>query len=77
MFENRTREDLAMIAAAGGGFEINVGARSADDLAMIAAAASRTGARLIFRGVANRQADDLARIAAAGKGCVMFGDNNG
>jgi len=40
MFEGRSTNDLARIASARGGFEINMGARPTDDIVRIAAAAS-------------------------------------
>lgn len=71
-FETRTTDDLARIAAAGGGFHLNGATRTTDDLARIAAAASQKGARVTFSGLGTRSTDDLARIGAAGQGCVVL-----
>lgn len=71
MMELRTTEDLARIAAAGGGFKLNASGRSTDELARIAAAGKGV-ARITFTGLEARSTSDLARIAAAGKGSVCF-----
>lgn len=65
-------DDLIHIAAAGGGFLIDVGTRSVDDLTRIAAAAAGTGARVILMGASVISAEDLVRIASAGRGAMIF-----
>ena len=71
-FENTSTDDLIRIAAAGGGFRLDVADRPADELVRIAAAASDWGVRLLFAGVSSRSTDDLVRIADAGEGCAEF-----
>ncbi len=70
--EIRSTDDLCSIAAAGGGFRLNVGIRSAQDLREIAASAVAGNARLIFTGIAVRTTLELRDIAAAGQGHVSF-----
>ncbi len=65
-------DDLVAIAAAGGGFRLEYGARAIDDLVRIAAAAHSGGCRIIMSGMASRPTNDLVRIAAAGQGSVLF-----
>jgi DNA replication protein len=71
-FEALLTDDLVRIAAAGGGFRLQAGARTTDDLVRIASAGSRHNARLIFVGLGARTTDDIVRISAAGKGSVFF-----
>lgn len=73
MFGMKSVHELAVLAAAGGGFDIPAGATSVDDLTMIAAAASRGNARITITGVGRLSQDDLIQIAAAGKGAIVFG----
>ena len=68
----RPTDDLVRIAAAGGGFRLEVGLRPIDDLVRIAAAARNHHARLVFASVGLMSTDDLVRIAAAGDGAVVF-----
>jgi hypothetical protein len=72
MLENRAITDLVRIAAAGGGFVIDVRNRSTDDLVRIAAATRSRGAKITFLGLDNRTTPDLVRIAAAGGGNIVF-----
>lgn len=76
MFEYWHTNDIVRLAAAGGGFEIDVGTRSIEDLVRIAAAAGTNRSRVVFRGLTVRHLDELVRIAAAGKGCVSFADKS-
>lgn len=75
-FRARQTNDLVRIAAAGGGFRINLAARQTDDLVRIAAAAGQSGAKIVLLGMVARPTDDLVRIAAAGKGNVQFEDQD-
>lgn len=74
MFEAKMTQDLVEIAAAGGGFTLNAGARMSRDLALIAAAAKRGGATVTFKGLGSRMKNDLIAIASAGSGHVIFSD---
>ncbi|WP_243338566.1 hypothetical protein [Anaeromyxobacter soli] len=69
-----TIDDLARIAAAGGGFRIDGSRRAVDDLARLAAAAGRGGGSVTITGLKMYSVDDLARLAAAGKGHVILED---
>jgi hypothetical protein len=73
-FELKQTSELVSIAAAGGGFDINVSLRPTPDLVAIAGAAKRGNARLIFRGLHLRQHSELVSIASAGGGAVTFAD---
>jgi DNA replication protein len=68
----KTTDELAKIAAAGGGLVIEAGRRTTDELISIAAAAKRSGATVVFRNMAVRKTDALMKIAGAGKGKVIF-----
>jgi DNA replication protein len=73
-FKMMSVNDLARVAAAGGGFRIDASMKSTDDLARIAAAAGNGGGLVTFSGLSRRSVDELARIAAAGKGRVILED---
>jgi DNA replication protein len=72
MFEMRPIEDVIRVASAGGGFAMEARVKQTNDLVRIASAASKSGARVIFRGLDVRPVEDLIRIASAGKGTVIF-----
>lgn len=74
MFESKSIGDLISIAAAGGGMEIEVSARSTGDLTRLATAAASGNARIYMRGLTARSTGDLASIARAGRGYVVFAD---
>ncbi|MGA2227541.1 MAG: hypothetical protein ABSH41_24160 [Syntrophobacteraceae bacterium] len=74
MFKKRAIDDLVRIAVAGGGFRPDASVKQSSDLVRIAEAASKSGAKVIFTGLATRTTDDLAQIGKAGKGCVFFDD---
>jgi hypothetical protein len=76
MFEHWHTNDIVRLAAAGGGFEIDVATRSTEDLVRIAAATGTNRSRIVFRGLMVRRIDELVRIAAAGNGCVSFADKS-
>ncbi|UCD86972.1 MAG: hypothetical protein JSV01_04170 [Desulfobacterales bacterium] len=68
----KTTDELAKIAAAGGGLVVEAGRRTTDELIRIAAGAKHSGATVVFRNMAVRKTDALIKIAAAGKGKVIF-----
>jgi hypothetical protein len=70
----RMTADLVAIVSAGGGLDIDASMRMTPDLQAIAAAAARSGATVIFRGMASRMTNELQATAAAGKGRVIFAD---
>lgn len=65
--------ELVQLAAAGGGFKINISSRPLGEIIQIAAAA-RGKARLTITGIASRPVAELVQIAAAGSGSVEFED---
>ena len=67
-------DDLIRIVAAGGGVELDAGAKMTDDLIRIAAASQRSGAKVVIKNAGSKMTNDLIRIASAGKGNVSFLD---
>jgi len=74
MFEDLSKAQLIRIAAEGGGFRTDCGARDGVELMHIAAAAGRSGAKLVFTNVGHLSHDELIRIAVAARGNVFFDD---
>jgi hypothetical protein len=72
MFTHLGINDLARIAAAGGGFKLRAGHFATNDLVRLAAAAGSGGAKLTLQGLGHLDVNDLVRIAAAGQGNVVF-----
>lgn len=70
--EHLSVDNLARIAAAGGGFVLDAGRFSVDELARIALAGSAKQSRIGIKSILHLSVDDLARIATAGKGAVQF-----
>jgi hypothetical protein len=64
--------DLARIAANGGGLILDGTQFNVDDLARIAANAKPKQSDIIIRNASSMTVDGMARIAANGSGCVVF-----
>ncbi len=67
-----TVDDLARIAANGGGLILDGSRYAVDDLARIASNAKALQALIVIRNTNRFGVDDMARIAANGGGCVVF-----
>ena len=72
MIGNKTVDDLARIALAGGGLCLDAKGYTPDNLVRIALAAKSKGSCLDIENSDSLTVDAMARIALAGGGCVMF-----